>query len=375
MKILVVTGKRITGLNYHRQIVPFETLGIDCEYTDDFESLTDDFLKGFNCVSFLRSISLDGKTESICNRLKSLGIKIHLDIDDYWELPTFHPLFPDYKKNKVASQTVTALQMADFITTTNDYLAGKIKKLIGRDSYVLPNAINPNHEQWENIEVPNERMRFGYIAGTHHVKDVELLYPNIKKLNEDRTIFDKWQLCPAGFNLNKQGEKTYMNAYYKYVEQIFTHNYKYTKGKFKEYLLANNPTDNSKWNESYHRLWGMDTYNYGKLYNFIDVSLVPLTDNEFNRCKSNLKIIEAGFMKKACIVSDTQPYKECTAENAIIIKQTRNDIDWFTSMRKLINSPEMASDLGEAMYEYVKTRYHIDVVNEKRKQIFEHELK
>lgn len=375
MKILVVTGQRITGLNYHRQLVPFEKLGYECEYYDGITDLTDEKLKEFGCISFLRTINTQGKTAEITQRLNKLGLIIHFDIDDYWELPTHHPLFTQYKAEKIAAQTVEAILAADFVTTTNYYLADKIKQNIGKKSYVLPNALNPDHQQWEVIDKPSEKMRFGYIAGTHHVRDVELLHPSIKKLNEDRTIKDKWQLCPAGFNLNRNERGAYMNAYYKYVEQIFTHNYKFVKGDYKAYLKLNTPEKNQEWDESYKRLWGMDTYNYGKLYNLVDVSLVPLVDNEFNRCKSNLKIIEAGFMKKPVIISDVLTYKECNSSNAMVVKQTRNDIDWFVSMRKMVNEPNLVSDLGEALHDYVKDKYHINTVNIERKQIFEHHLK
>lgn len=372
--ILVVTSKRITGLNYHRQVVPFETLGLDYELCDHFDTLTDEDLKKYKCVSFLRTINLNGETEKVAERLHKLGIKIHFDIDDYWVLPTSHPMYHEYNQQRIPSQTVAAMGVADFITTTNAYLAGKIKEL-GYECYILPNAINPDHEQWKEVNVSSERMRFGYIAGVHHVRDVEALFEPIGKLWNDRTIYNKWQLLAAGFNLTKQNERVFMNAYYHYVEQIFTHNYKFTKGEYKKYLKLNVPTDNSKWDEPYKRLWGMDTFNYGKLYNYIDVSLVPLVDTEFNRCKSNLKLIEAGFMKKAVIVSDVHTYNEASTSNSIIIKQSRNHIDWFTAMRKLVLNPEMASDLGEAMYEAVKDKYHINTVNKERLQIFNHELK
>lgn len=375
MKILLITSPRLTGLNYHRQIVPFTNLDVDAEaypvWNDEF---TDEFLKGFQCVSFLRTISLEGKTEAISKRIKSLGLKIHFDIDDYWVLPVSHPMREGFIKENVGAQVVEAIKQADFITCSTEILAQRLKEH-NDNVYVLPNAINPDEEQWQHVEVKNEKARFGYIAGLHHNKDVELLHPNIIKLYKDSSLFNKFQLCVAGFNVTKYEDGSQqMNPYYKRVEQVFTDNYKYVKEpNYKEYLKSNNPTDNEKTGGfQYRRLWGQDTFNYGKLYNFIDVSLVPLYETMFSKNKSELKLIEAGFMKKAVIVSEVAPYIPfATKDNSLLIKPTRNHIDWYINIKKLINEPNLRNDLAEQLYEDVKDKYHIKNVNVERKQIFD----
>ena len=372
MKVLLITSPRITGLNYHRQLVPFSTIE-DVEAIAynmwDFE-WTDNFLKDFPVVSFLRSIDLSGRTTEIVERLHKLGIKVHFDIDDYWVLPVNHTLYANFKKQNVSKQVVEALKISDFVTTSTEYLANVIKQH-NSNVYVLPNAINPDEEQWQKVDVKNELLRFGYIAGVHHMADIEILKPNIDKLFKDKQSYGKYQLAPAGFNLN---EGKWMNPYYAYVEQIFTDNYSHIKDKaYKDYLKAFNPEGNENtFDKQYRRLWGLDTFNYGKLYNLIDVSLVPLHENMFSACKSELKLIEAGFMKKAVIVSNVKPYDNvATKDNSILIEPNRNGVDWFVQMRNLIKEPERAKDLGLAMYDMVKDKYHIKNVNVERKQIFE----
>lgn len=375
MKILLITSQRLTGLNYHRQIVPFTNMDIEFEAFPFWDfSFTDEFLKGFQCVSFLRTINLYGKTTEICERINKLGLKVHFDIDDYWVLPVSHPLQKGFNAQRVGIQTVEAIKNADFVTTTTDILALRLKEY-NENVYVLPNAINPEEEQWKIVEVKNDLTRFGYIAGVHHNKDVELLYPNIQKVYKDSSLHGRFQLCVAGFNINQHKDgRQEMNPYYKWVEQVFTDNYKYIKDKeYKEYLHSNNPNQNElTGDKQYRRLWGLDTFNYGKLYNFVDVSLVPLAETMFSANKSELKLIEAGFMKKAVIVSDVKPYNILANDsNCYMIKPTRNHIDWFVAMRKLINEPNLRSDLAGQLYEDVKVKYHIDTVNVERKQIFE----
>ena len=375
MKILLITSERTTGLNYHRQIVPFSNLDIDIhvapKWNDEFE---DSFLKDFTCVSFLRSIDLTGKTKEIADRIHKLGLKIHFDIDDYWMLPSSHPLYKGYKAQNVQEQVIEALEVSDFVTTSTNHLAIRIKDY-NENVYVLRNAINPEEDQWKIEDVKNDKLRFGYIAGVHHNKDVELLYPNIIKVFKDRTILDKFQLCVAGFNVNMYPDGTsQLNPYYKYVEQLFTNNYKSIRDvEYKEYLKRNTPEQNElTFDKEYRRLWGLDCFKYGKLYNLIDVSLIPLVQNMFSACKSELKLIEAGFMKKSVIVSNINPYDRLAdSTNALLVNANRNHIDWFINIRKMINEPNLREDLAAQLYEDVKVKYHIDTVNVERKQIFE----
>ena len=376
INVLVITSPRLTGLNYHRQITPFNNIGEGFAlqeqkvWVDEFD---DEYLKQFHMVSFLRIISSEGKTKAIVDRLHKLGIKVHFDIDDYWVLPVRHPLYAHFKQGNIAEQTIEALKLADLVTTTTEDLAKKLK--VHNDNvHILPNAINPDEEQWKINETPNELVRFGYIAGVHHVQDVELLVPGILRLWKDRDLHGKFQLCPGGFNLNKdENGKMWMNAYYHYVEQCFTDNYKMIRDSdYKGYLQGNIPDGNDKTGDKpYRRLWGLDTFNYAKLYDLIDVSLVPLYSTMFSSCKSELKLIEAGFKKKACIVSNVAPYAGiATDENSILVNENRNYIDWFTGMRKFIKDKDLIKEKGEALYETVKDKYHIKNVNVERVQLF-----
>ena len=77
IKVLLITSPKITGLNYHRQLVPFSNLdSIEAvAYNVWDENWTDEYLKEFQVVSFLRTIDLNGGTEERVKRIKSLGLK------------------------------------------------------------------------------------------------------------------------------------------------------------------------------------------------------------------------------------------------------------------------------------------------------------
>jgi glycosyltransferase involved in cell wall biosynthesis len=96
--------------------------------------------------------------------------------------------------------------------------------------------------------------------------------------------------------------------------------------------------------------------------------LVPLEANRFNRYKSELKMIEAGFFKKAVIVSNVDPYRRLiTSKNCLKVE---SQSDWFKHCKRLIENRSLATDLGEALYESVQ-KYSIDIVNKKRYKFYQ----
>lgn len=72
-----------------------------------------------------------------------------------------------------------------------------------------------------------------------------------------------------------------------------------------------------------------------------DIFIAPLEDNEFNRCKSDLKLLEACAVGAAGVYSNVEPYKEAslladTDEQMIsMIEQLASDIEYRQSIYEL----------------------------------------
>jgi glycosyltransferase involved in cell wall biosynthesis len=132
--------------------------------------------------------------------------------------------------------------------------------------------------------------------------------------------------------------------------------------------------------ESYLRVWTKPVTGYAKNYSKFDVSLAPIKNTMFNRMKSQLKVIEAGFYKKAIIASNIGPYtidlKHCMENgnfvdgNAILINEARNHADWAKFIEKLVKNPNLVKDMGERLYETVKDKYDLNNVTSDRKQFY-----
>jgi glycosyltransferase involved in cell wall biosynthesis len=105
----------------------------------------------------------------------------------------------------------------------------------------------------------------------------------------------------------------------------------------------------------------------------------------FNRVKSQLKVIEVGFYKKAIIASNVGPYTidlkhalkngQFSDGNALLVDEVKNHSDWAKNMKKLIDNPNFAYDLGQRLYETVKDTYDLNVVTKNRAELYKSLIK
>jgi glycosyltransferase involved in cell wall biosynthesis len=113
-----------------------------------------------------------------------------------------------------------------------------------------------------------------------------------------------------------------------------------------------------------------------------DISLAPIEDNIFNKVKSQLKVIEAGFHHKAIIAQDFGPYQIDLQNaiqfgggfdmkaNGILIDSNKNHKDWYTAIKKLILNPDVVTALQENLHETVKNTYSMDKVTDDRRALY-----
>jgi glycosyltransferase involved in cell wall biosynthesis len=96
--------------------------------------------------------------------------------------------------------------------------------------------------------------------------------------------------------------------------------------------------------------------------------------------KSQLKVIEAGFYKKALIATNLGPYtidlKHCLDHgsfvdgNAMLVDENRNHSDWAKYIEKLVKNPNLVKDMGERLYETVKDTYDLNKVTKDRREFY-----
>ena len=392
INVLVLPSDK-TGVGKFRSIDPHIFLQnmypndfhVDIDYTPNLQD--PNYWKKYQIVHIHRNIGHDyDNCPKILQWLKSMGIITIVDIDDYWMPTKEHPIYEIIRTAKLNEKIMANLRAAEYVTTTTSIYADEIK-LINKNVFIFPNAINPNEPQFKEPTLPSDKLRIGWLGGSSHLHDLMLMEQSMSKLSSERNDL-QFVLC--GFDT--RGTITEINQETKeqkqrpikpeetvwvQYEKIVTDNYfglsdNYIKhlNKYKEEEYPNEE------NELYRRVWTRPVTSYAKNYSKFDVSLAPIKNHIFNRVKSQLKVIEAGFYKKAIIASDIGPYTvdlkhalkngNFSDGNALLVDENRNHSDWYKFIKKLNDNRNFAVDLGERLYETVKDTYDLNKVTKDR---------
>ncbi len=343
MKILIIIPSypKISGVDYHRLLQPHKRMAemfketVDMYQINEIDTATIEFLQGFHLIVANRFISrVNGP--AVIEKLKAANVPYVLDIDDDYRLPEWHILAHQAKSERHAEKILQALHYAKAITTTHEYLSGTLKHEASQpNAFEIPNAINPKEEQYQVKKRTFDIVKFGWSGSITHFEDVMLMHDGLLSLyNQEQYNF---QVIYGGYSKDDEMAKA--------IAGVLS-----CKGKASESQFATYPS--------------VSINDYAKFYDEIDVSLIPLRDNRFNKLKSNLKLIESGFKKKAVIVSNVHPYEPMLkhGKNCLIVKHKN---DWYKNMVKLIENPNMIEDLSEQLYLDCQVQ-HIDRIAELR---------
>lgn len=391
--MLVIPSDR-TGVGYMRSLKPHtyiqehypDEFDIDIVYNLPRENL-DAYLKQYDLIHIHKQ--LDRNCE-IMKMINFLGIPVIIDIDDHYNLGNDHPMSITAKKERWHEPIINHLKLATCVTTTTPIFADIIKKH-NKNVYVMPNAIDPDEEQYKPIKNDsNGKLRVGIICGSSHLHDIELLGDLVS------TTADNVQIVLCGFDTNgtittynqQTGEKTQRpiepkeSVWYTY-ERILTGDYKKLSGEHKDFLMKFfKDTDDPFVNEKYRRMWTRNITKYATHYQNVDVLLAPLKENEFNKVKSQLKVIEAGFTHTAIIAQnfgaytiDLKPMIEFGGKinedgNALLVDSNKNHKNWAKYINKLAENPDMVKKLQENLYNTVKDTYSLEAVCRDRVELY-----
>ncbi len=388
IKILAIPSDK-HGVGKFRIMDPYTFIGekhsddVHVDITFNAED-NDEYFLNYDIVvfhSFIHQTTHDSNVNRI-KWLKSKGIKVIMDIDDLWFVDQRHPMYHQIKASRIGEMKIEMMKLVDTITTTTPIFAKTIMdRLNVKNVQIFPNAVNEDESQFQVNTTKSDKIRFGWLGGSSHLHDLELMSNGISSTHY--SFKDKAQFVLCGFDLRgtvtevaPNGEKRQRpikpseTVWYTY-EKFFTDNYKVLSEEYKNYLhnFTETPSFNDE-NEPYRRRWTKEINSYATNYNTFDVSLAPLFDSLFNGNKSQLKIIEAGFHKKAIIASDVDPYTIDLISavdngvlnnkgNALLVNPKRNHKDWAKHMKRLIENPNMIEDLGNRLYETVKDKYSL----------------
>lgn len=402
IKLLVVPSDA-QGVGHYRSIWPAQSLQkhfsgefeVEINLGPNIENLA--YLKSFDIIHFHRHLGPHELMEKTFAELKAAGVTLIMDIDDFWEPPSTHPLYQIVKTEKLGEKIIETMKASDYVTTTTEIFASHVRKY-NPNVIIMPNAVDMNHAMWkgELQENKSDKCRISWIGGSSHLNDLKLVEHSMTLLHNNKAIEDKFQIIMCGFDIRgsiteikPDGSRTTRSilpeeTVWLKFEEIFTNKYSDTK-KDEDYMKwlkkikrEEYPNQNLK---NYIRRWTLPLTQYGKHYDYCDVCLAPIdsidvhtTDkgqiikkvNLFNEVKSELKIIEAGMKKKCLIAQDFGIYKEILKNGETGILVSDNKDGWYKAMRKVIQEPEYREMLANNLHEYVKDKYELKNVTANR---------
>lgn len=386
------------GCGLHRSLIPHQKLNE--MFNNEFDVIIDyspnwsdfDYIGSFDIIHYHKGTYRD--LEHFRNALKYCkenNITTVMDVDDYWELGQSHPLFHAYRYNNFTNIIRENLYLCDYVTTTTPIFANKIKKF-NKNVKIFVNSLDQKLIDNIKEDKSNGKLRIGFVMGSTHKRDMELVRGFAEKLSPD--VLNKIQIVLCGYDLRGSITEISVNGEQKTrdirpeesvwfdYEKNVTNNYKIVSPLYKDFLLNFYPytdyPDADK--ESYKRCWtkSVDNYEYMKHYNEIDILFVPLQDNEFNSCKSELKFAEAGIMNVGVVASNFGPYTIGSVNlferggkindngNCILIENNRAHKDWSKTVERLVKNPEYVDILKNNMHKHIMENYNLEKITAER---------
>ena len=271
--------------------------------------------------------------------MKEAGKKIVFDNDDtYKDYGGFK--FNNYMDEEMVKRGMTRindnidqfLKECDLVTCTTEFLKKEYEK-INPNVIVLPNCIDPFYFP-EPERNETDIIRIGITGSVGITSDIEPLKP----------IIDHYQHDPRVRLVMLSLPRKEDNEIYK---KLYTDEYAYWESV------------NIEW----HPLVNADKY-YDTLNDLkLDMCIIPRYDNQFNRCKSNLKFLENSVLEIPTIAqafsTGDSPYQQ-NPEDQKHLLLAGNTEEFIAQIEKLIADKDLRRSIGKDAREYVLANYDIN---------------
>lgn len=336
-------SNRYEGCFYVRCLLPLMANGWDGAKTSlegvkaTNEEMFDGAMKS-DIIVFQRPDSPD-KTEAI-RLLKLAGKKIVFDNDDTYKPDSGFPKLNEAKNQeevkKINEEIYKNIKQADLVTTTTETLAKEYRELTD-NVVVLPNCVDPF--DWdEPLRNESKKVRIG-LVGSVAYDDYGVIKDYLKELS-DR---DDVQLVM--FSLSKVGKVLPS-------DNPFVKSYKRMYGEALEFF---NSLD-IEWIHSVPMSKYIETLNSLKL----DIMLIPRRDTYFNKCKSNIKYLEASMLEIPVVAStfENSPYNIIEDGKTGFLAKDKEEFKQKTEI--LINDKDLRRTMGKSAKEYTLKNFNID---------------
>lgn len=353
MKVYYIGGT-YESCYYVRCLQPLQVNGWDGDKISRYSKKADTqtMIKGAmnaDIIVFHRPIQKEMYESALL--LKEAGKKIVMDNDDTYRANSGVPVQMFGKDREKLDTAIDAIneqlkkfaEIADMVTVTTEFLKKEYEQW-NKNVVVLPNCVDPF--DWEEpLKNDTGKIRLLITGSVASNKDYENIIPLLEKLKDRKDV----QLILQALPPDKE-------------------EYKETRAIYKPEL-------------DFWKQYNVEWYPFLQLNEYLDfiptlkadIMLVPRHDNYFNRCKSNLKFLEASMCKMATVAQSfpdgNSPYEVNEADRDYLILATTPE-DWTNKVLDLLDNKEKIDILKEKAHEYVKNWYDININGYKWKDAY-----
>jgi glycosyltransferase involved in cell wall biosynthesis len=313
-------------------------------FFDDELYIVKRFLSSIHLLTLSRFRWTRVLDELVCDA-KRMGVTILFDVDDMvFDLDKISVIMNVLNTNEMhiaydfwfaySGRLCKAAELADGYVTTNIYLGEMLYHKFGREYGIIPNYLN--NEQLKVSEkyrmqkinmISSKPFIVGYFSGTpSHINDFRVIYKELLQLLYD---YDDIRLMVVGFMEFPDEMKPLIDK----GQVIFT------------------PL--------------VDFLTLQELTALVDVSIVPLVENIFTNCKSELKYFEAAIVGTPTIATPIYTYNNAIrhGENGFLCRQGQ----WYETIENIyLRKYDMERILENAYYDSIKRysgQYIIEEIN------------
>jgi glycosyltransferase involved in cell wall biosynthesis/SAM-dependent methyltransferase len=255
--------------------------------------------------------------QAVVERARRQAKPVIYEADDLLlELPEDHPDRSVHYYSRATYPMLRAILEADGVTTSTPALGSYFRRL-NPNTWVLPNYLIDQLWSLEKASPPVKRnlstVVIGYMGTISHVHDLEMIGPILQRLID------------------------------KYGSQVA---FKFLGAAPPASLLG------QVVNPSQVEVIPLKIMDYAEFAAFFtnqtcDIFVAPLTDSPFNRSKSPIKYLEYSALGIPGVYSDITPYQIPIQPGVNGFLAASLD-DWDFHLRRLIESPELRSQIGQA---------------------------
>jgi glycosyltransferase involved in cell wall biosynthesis len=316
-QIILKDGKRLNGaVGWYRVVNPLAKLGheISIGYGIKADAESAVTLKEKGDIWFMKIADNEGIDHIYGAHKEFTGAKIVIDLDDDPDHVNLdHPEYKELEAKR--DMRLRMIKLADHVVVATEDIKQAIKYL-NPNITVIPNAIDPEIWKVKRKKRTDGKIRIGWISSGSHISDL----PIIENVMKD--ILDKYENV--------------------------------------EFHLAGMVRDNAEGNRVFHHIGTTGYADFPQFYADLDfdIAIAPLKDNQFNRCKSNIKWMEAAMLELPMVASDVKPYHCIKHGETGYLSTTPNQMTKYLGW--LIESKELRERIGKNAKKEVLKNWTID---------------